>query len=312
MISVTKQPEEEGPGKKLIATTDKGDYAYWIQKAEGEHPPGSDGYPISSFSNAVWRPNFHGIDRMTMFIAGNPGAGKSYLAKEMIKLFPKKYKILLFTALEESDGNFEELSKDKNRLFKVNMSPENLETFSLEEIRERTKHTTRKKKPKKKRRRYEDEDEDEDDEEEDEDSEEETDSDDDDDDWGIILLFDDVDKIKDSTVAKMIFGIMEDALANGRGHKRHDGTGDIHVICTSHALNDYRKTKYTLENSNYVALFPGTTTNKQMSTMFEKLGLDEDLCKELIKYGKRGDIRSVIIHKIAPMYIIFGPYIMLL
>ena len=69
---------------------------------------------------------------MTMFIAGNPGAGKSYFAREMIKLFPDTYKILLFTGLEEGDGNFDELAKTPGRLFKVRMTVENLSSFSLE------------------------------------------------------------------------------------------------------------------------------------------------------------------------------------
>lgn len=267
---------------RCLAFTRKGDEAYYSPRAPAA-APGSDGYPARSLSGANWLPNFEGIDRMTMFIAGNPGAGKSYFAKEMIKLFPTSYKILLFTGLEEGDGNFDELAKVPDRLFKVRMTPENLTTFSLDEIRTRTKATFDATKKEGK-----------------------------DEKCGIILLFDDVDKITDKQVARLTFGIMEDALANGRGHEKHDGKGDIHVLCTSHALNDYRKTKYTLENSGYVVLFPGSTTRRQMFTMFEKIGLAKDLCDQLIAMGKRGDIRSIIVHKVAPMYIIFGPYIMLI
>ena len=222
--------------------------------------------PLMSITGAEWHPCFN--DRMTMFIAGTPGAGKSYLAKQMINLLPNNFDILLFTALEEKDGNFDDLGK--GRLFKIKMVPDVLSKISLSEIRKRAKSPQ------------------------------------------TILLFDDVDKIRDSKVQNLVFAIMNDALANGRGHEKHDGNGDIHVICTSHSANDYQKTKYTFENSNYVALFPGTTPPLQMYRMFDKLGLDKELCAKMIKLARSQRIRSIIIHKVVPMYIIFGNRIMLL
>ena len=222
--------------------------------------------PRESLTGADWRPRFN--DRMTMFIAGTPGAGKSYLAKQMIKLLPTNIPILLFTALEEKDGNFDELGKE--RLFKIKMTPENLTKINLKEIRERSKTPQ------------------------------------------TILLFDDVDKIRDPKVQNATFALMNDALANGRGHEKHDGKGDLHVICTSHSANDYQKTKYTFENSNYVALFPGATPPLQMYRMFDKLGLEKELCQKLISLARMQQIRSVILHKTVPMYIIYGNKIMLI
>ena len=222
--------------------------------------------PQRSITGAHWRPCFN--DRLTMFIAGAPGAGKSYLAKEMIGLLPADVQVLLFTALEEKDGNFDELGTD--RLFKIKMTPEILSGITLSGIREKMKGTQ------------------------------------------ILLLFDDVDKIRDSKIQNLVFALMNDALANGRGHERHDGTGDIHVICTSHSANDYQKTKYTFENSNYVALFPGTTPVLQMHRMFDKLGLEKSLCDKMIRLGRSQQIRSIIVHKVVPLYIIFGDKIMLL
>ena len=222
--------------------------------------------PHQSMSGENWRPVFH--DRLTMFIAGAPGAGKSYLAKQMINLLPSNIPILLFTALEEGDGNFKDLGKD--RLYTIKMTPENLSTITLKEIRDRVKTPQ------------------------------------------TILLFDDVDKIRNSKVQAAIFSIMNDALANGRGHEKHDGEGDLHVVCTSHSANDYQKTKYTFENSNYVALFPGSTPPLQMYRMFDKLGLSKELCQKMIRLGKLQKIRSIIIHKVVPMYMIYGDKIMLL
>lgn len=280
-------PSAKKPSKKHkpIADTETGDQAYYVTSLKGgkslmrDDSDESDDEeidrisldfeherPQASFTGAEWRPCFN--DRMTMFIAGTPGAGKSYLAKQMIKLLPPTTPILLFTALEENDGNFAELGKD--RLFKIKMKPEVLTKINLAEIRKRA--TTPQ----------------------------------------TILLFDDVDKIRDPKVQNATFALMNDALANGRGHETHDGKGDIHVICTSHSANDYQKTKYTFENSNYVALFPGTTPPLQMYRMFDKLGLEKELCQKMIKLARMQKIRSIIIHKVVPMYMIFGDKIMLL
>lgn len=287
-IPYLKRHKPTDKEQKPIANTEEGDVAYYTTKKDthlehffDDYPPCSMGgyhtddimatdfmheQPVRSMSGADWRPCFN--DRMTMFIAGTPGAGKSYLAKQMINLLPQNFDILLFTALEEKDGNFDDLGKE--RLFKIKMKPEILSTISLAEIRKRAKSKQ------------------------------------------TILLFDDVDKIRDPKVQNLTFAIMNDALANGRGHEKHDGNGDLHVICTSHSANDYQKTKYTFENSNYVALFPGTTPPLQMYRMFDKLGLDKDLCLRMIKLARSQKIRSIIVHKVVPMYMIFGDQIMLL
>lgn len=258
---------------RIIASTDAGEIAYYVEpsfmKSFGLKPPSDDVYEnnreAKSVSGREWFPNILTNGRLTMFIAGNPGAGKSFLAKEMISLLPKDCDILLFTALEEDDGNFTEFGP---RLHKIRMVPETLRKITLSEIRKRGKRP--------------------------------------------VLLFDDVDKIRNKEVEKLTFAILEDALANGRGHEKHDGVGDIHVIATSHALNDYRKTKYTLENSDYVGVFPQSTTYAQMQRLFEKIGLDKTLCDEVMRLGRRGEVRAVIVRKVAPMYIICGDVISLL
>lgn len=242
-----------------------GDARRMLKRTEGELDDSDEDRAAVSPSGMPWIPDVLSNGRLTMFIAGNPGAGKSYLAKEMIENLPENYDVLLFTALEEEDGNFSDLG---GRLYKIKMTPENLKKISLTAIRARSRHP--------------------------------------------ILLFDDIDKIRDKTVEKLTYAILEDALANGRGHKTHDGTGDIHTIVTSHSLNDYKKTKYALENSDYVALFPGSTTKAQYIRMFQKLGLPMELCDDTFDMGKKGDVRSIIIKKVAPMYIILGNIIELI
>lgn len=257
------------PHVKALASTPEREFAYFIDPTlirdsgllgsvelakEGSSPSGDE-----------WYPNILENGRLTAFIPGNPGAGKSYLAKELINLLPSDYDVLLFTALEEEDGNFKDL---KQKLYKIKMEPENLRRMTLSNIRTASKNP--------------------------------------------ILLFDDIDKIRDKEVEKLTFAILEDALANGRGHKEHNGEGDIHVIVTSHSLNDYRKTKYTLENSDYVAVFPASTTYVQLKRLFEKMGLDKELCDKVVSAGKGCEIRRAIIHKVSPMYIIIGSSINLL
>ena len=221
---------------KVLATTEYGEKAYYMDHnfTRGFMGYGGTGepVPVTTLSGAEWMPNMLGNGRVSIFIAGNPGAGKSFLAKDIIRSLPPSFDILLFTALEEEDGN----------------------------IRKRGKFP--------------------------------------------LLLFDDIDKIRDKRVEKLTYAILEDALANGRGHLKHNGEGDVHVIVTSHCLNDYKKTKYAIENTDYIAVFPQSTTFSQMKLLFEKVGLDKEWVKKVLTLGKRGDVRRVIIRKVAPMYII--------
>lgn len=273
MIVVTsgnKKRKTEGFGDNTLAKTEVGERAMYVNPRDLHIlvPPGSD--TAFSPSEEEWYPSILNNGRLTAFIPGNPGAGKSYLANELINLLPDDYQVLLFTAVTEDDGNFSALG---DRLHKIRLEPENLSRMTLSTIRSVCDHP--------------------------------------------ILLFDDIDKIRDKAVEKLVFSILEDALANGRDHSKNGdddkrGERDIHVIVTSHSLNDYRKTKYTLENSDYVAVFPQSTTYMQMKRLFEKLGLTKELCDRVIQSGKSGQVRRVIIHKVAPMYIIIGDEISLI
>ena len=265
MIGVTSGAKRRRTGDDTLAKTSVGEYAQFVNPREiGIIAPEGTNTAFSP-SGEEWYPSILNNGRLTAFIPGNPGAGKSYLANELIELMPEDYQVLLFTAVEEKDGNFDGLG---DRLHKVRMEPENLERMTLSTIRKACPH--------------------------------------------VILLFDDIDKLHDKQVEKLTYKILEDALANGRDHRKHDGEQDIHVIVTSHSLNDYRKTKYTLENSDYVAVFPQSTTYMQMKRLFEKLGLEKELCDRVVSSGKSGLVRRVIIHKVAPMYIIIGDEISLL
>ena len=125
----------------------------------------------------------------------------------------------------------------------------------------------------------------------------------------VVAVFDDIDKISDKKQSKLVFSILEDLLANGRIHdKRKGARGNIHVIATTHSLNDWLKTKYLTENCNYVGLFPQSTTHIQLERLLSKLGLGKDMCKIIKDTGER----VVVVHKTAPMFIMAGSSICLI
>lgn len=255
------------PGSQPIAATDTGEVVSYSSRSrafrgDATSLDASDClYPIELYSDSI--PN---IDRLTIFLPGNPGAGKSYFASELIQRFPESTNILLFTSLKEHDTNFDPF---KRRINKVRMEPEVLERINVDSIRSRIPVGS-----------------------------------------DVIALFDDVDKISDKKLSKMVFQILEDLLANGRIHdrRRRGGGGNIHVIATTHSLNDWLKTKYLTENCNYVALFPQSTTHIQLERLLSKLGLGKEMCGIIKDTGER----VVVIHKTAPMFIIAGPSICLI
>ena len=116
------------------------------------------------------------------------------------------------------------------------------------------------------------------------------------------VVFDDVDKIRDPTVSKLVSRLMDNIVANGRSHER-EGESHIHIIVTNHSLNDYRLTKYSCENCDYWIIFPNKSMKQQVQRLLSKMGLE----KEKIYNEDR-----VIIHKSVPLFIITPRYIRLL
>ena len=113
-------------------------------------------------------------------------------------------------------------------------------------------------------------------------------------------VFDDVDKIRDPTVSRLTLALLDNIVANGRSH----GGKQINVIVTSHALNDYRKTKYSLENCDYWVIFPSKTIKLQVTTLLRKIGLERET--SLYKASR------LIIHHSVPLFVITDSMIRLL
>lgn len=179
-------------------------------------------------------------ERLSYFIAGPPGCGKSTTVAAIVRHFPR-LPIYLFSEVKE-DRAFEGL-----KLRRVHMDKKTLTDLSLDNI---TK------------------------------------------DGSCFCVFDDVDKIRDPAIAKLIQGLLDNIIANGRSH----GGANIHVIMTCHALNDYKRTKYAQENCNYWVFFPKDCVYRQMLNLLKKEGREEIL--PAIRNEKR-----IFFHHASPSFI---------
>lgn len=187
-------------------------------------------------------------ERLSFFIAGPPGCGKSTTAGDLLDLRPLKNRYL-FSDVSQ-DRAFEGID-----LRRVIMKKEILESLTLDVLTEEG------------------------------------------DCW---CVFDDVDKIRDPTVSRLTLSLLDNIVANGRSH----GGKQINVIVTSHALNDYRKTKYSLENCDYWIIFPTKTIRLQVTTLLKKIGLEKD--ESLYKVSR------LIIHHSVPLFCITDSFIKLI
>ena len=255
------------PGKRLnlqrLATTPLRETAYYVP-----YDDGSSGTSMTTESGEDWTPCWLDGGRVTVFLAGGPGSGKSYFASEILETLPRQANILLLTGLTEPDAHFTEFEEQKRLWRPSPLTVEKVKRMTLDNIRAGAKIP--------------------------------------------VLLFDDVDKISDDKVRKAVYALLEDALANGRGHKKQNGEGDIHVIYTGHSLNDFLKTKYVTENCDYVIAFPSGTTFMQYKQLMKKLGIEGDLVTDSFNWGKGRRWGSVIVKKTVPMYMIFGDTITLI
>lgn len=189
----------------------------------------------------------HG-ERLSYFIAGPPGCGKSTTAAQILSIFPD-LPVYLFTDLEEEDRAFKGLKINKMKM-DANLLDELKPSMFCQDS----------------------------------------------DCW---VIFDDIDKIRDKKVSNKLIALMDNMIANGRSHGGHN----IHIIATSHALNDYRKTKYMIENCGYWVIFPSKTIPSQLKRLLSKLDLD--------KYPIRQYDR-LFIHQCTPFFICSSDFIQLI
>ena len=186
-------------------------------------------------------------ERLSYFIAGPPGCGKSTTAAQILSFFPRQ-PIYLFSDVDE-DRAFDGLD-----IRRMKMEADLITELKPEMFAEKS------------------------------------------DCW---VVFDDIDKIRDSKVSKALIALMDNIIANGRSHGGHT----INVIATSHSLADYRKTKYMIENCEYWVVFPSKTINSQLKRLLSKMDLDKlDL--------KQHD--RIFIHQSCPTFIVSDFFVSLL
>lgn len=186
-------------------------------------------------------------ERLSYFIAGPPGCGKSTTAAQILSFFPRQ-PIYLFSDVDE-DRAFDGLD-----IRRMKMEADLITELKPEMFAEKS------------------------------------------DCW---VVFDDIDKIRDSKVSKALVALMDNIIANGRSHGAHT----INVIATSHSLSDYRKTKYMIENCEYWVVFPSKTINSQLKRLLSKMDLDKlDL--------KQHD--RIFIHQSCPTFIVSDFFVSLL
>lgn len=179
-------------------------------------------------------------ERLSYFIAGPPGCGKSTTVAAIVRHFPD-LPIYLFSEVKE-DRAFEGI-----KIRRVRMTKAILEKLSMDDLVKE---------------------------------------------GSCFCIFDDIDKIRDPTNAKLIQSLLDNIIANGRSH----GGAAIHVIMTCHALNDYKRTKYAQENCNYWVFFPQDCVYRQMLNLLKKEGREEIL--PAIRNQKR-----IFFHHASPSFI---------
>lgn len=114
----------------------------------------------------------------------------------------------------------------------------------------------------------------------------------------ICCIFDDIDSSIRVNAKRNMKLLIEEILGNGRAHQT-DGK-DISLFLTYHTINNYKDTKFYIENCDYIVLFPEYTLAGQIELMLKKVGLEQ----RKITYLKRNKKRILIIHKTYPFFII--------
>jgi hypothetical protein len=114
---------------------------------------------------------------------------------------------------------------------------------------------------------------------------------------GSIIIFDDVDKIKNSKCRNAIYMLRENVLETGR----HYG---LTVISTSHQLSNYAKTRTLLSEATSITVFPrhAGTTHYIREYLKKHTGFDLPKIKKFLSLSKNS--RWITLYRNAPPYVI--------
>ncbi len=110
-----------------------------------------------------------------------------------------------------------------------------------------------------------------------------------------LVIFDDIDTIRDKKIKENVCGLRDDILETGR----HD---NITSISTNHIICDYKNTKRLLNEAKYITLFPKSGSTFHIKRVLkEYVGLDQATIKKILSL----DSRWVTVYKVAPMLVIY-------
>jgi hypothetical protein len=95
-----------------------------------------------------------------------------------------------------------------------------------------------------------------------------------------MVIFDDYDTLT-GDAGKVVLKLIDDLAIQGR----HTCTT---MLCLSHYLTNYAKTRLILNEATHVVVYPMSTSYKQLSHLLQNyVGIDEDDLKRQRKYGSR-------------------------
>lgn len=116
-----------------------------------------------------------------------------------------------------------------------------------------------------------------------------------------MIIFDDYDTIEGKE-GKAVQTLIEDIAIMGRKH--HDEQGNITMLCLTHYITNYKKTRLILNESSHFVVYPQATSSHALLYLLKThLGMEKDDIKKLKKLG-----RWVCFSKNYPQYLISSQY----
>lgn len=117
-----------------------------------------------------------------------------------------------------------------------------------------------------------------------------------------IVIFDDIDSIRDKEISKEVCSLRDSLLRRGR----HE---NINVIVTYHLLTNYKDTRIILNEVHSITIFPRSGSTYGITRLLKYyVGLDKNQIQKIFSLPTR----SVTIYKHYPMYVIYDHGIYLL
>lgn len=111
-----------------------------------------------------------------------------------------------------------------------------------------------------------------------------------------LVIADDYDTI-DGKAGDMILSFLNDIAIMGRKHT--DNQGNVSLLCLTHYLTNYKKTRLLLNEAHFYVVYPTATSAHALKYLLKHyMGLDDDKIKQLRKMG-----RWVMCWKMFPQYI---------